>query len=420
MEKPKLFLDYREFVVVVVFLLFIFMIRIGFLYSGYKEFVSKPFYYTQANVLQQYNKSKNGKSYSVLRLQSREGQSFYTTSYLKEDLRNKILRVKLYTNETIGFLDYLGIFYIKTRLTIIGDRPLSARGELLERVALQHSNPRMSALYQAIFLASPLPQSLRKNISALGVSHLVALSGFHLTILWGLVYGLLGLLYRPVQQRYFPYRMMLLDIGIATLMVLGYYLWLVGSPPSLLRSYSMALIVWIVLIAGIELISFELLGFVVMLLLALFPSLVVSYGFYFSVVGVFYIYLVLHWSRGDHKLLITLLYIPVGIFLLMLPIVHGVFGIVTLWQFFSPLLSLLFILFYPLSILLHLLGYGGVFDSHLEMLLNLPQRYSEHILPAWVIVTYVLFSLGAMRSRILFALTLLWAIGYAFFLIALF
>ena len=49
------------------------------------------------------------------------------------------------------------------------------------------------------FFATPLAKEVREKISLFGVSHLVALSGFHLGILWALVYGGLLLLYRPLQ-----------------------------------------------------------------------------------------------------------------------------------------------------------------------------------------------------------------------------
>ena len=103
----------------------------------------------------------------------------------------------------------------------------------------------------------------------------------------------------PTQQRWFSYRFMLLDLGVLTLGILGYYLWFVDFPPSLLRSYTMLLIAWMMLLMGMELISFEFLGFVLMLLAALFPELTMSVGFWFSASGVFYIYLLLHWSQGE-------------------------------------------------------------------------------------------------------------------------
>ncbi len=418
MDKPKLFLDYREFLFVVGILLVIVAIRLYLLHSHYLEFVQKPFYYTKAKVLLQYTKKGNNRPYEVLKLQGKDGKPFYTTAHLRDNIVGKIVRVKLMPDKSISFRDYLGIYYVKSRLKVIGDVPPSTKNILSDAISAQHTDHNVTLLYQAIFLATAIPSKLREKISALGVSHLVALSGFHLTILWGIIYGLLSLLYKPLQQRWFPYRMMLLDMGLLTLVILGYYLWLVGMPPSLVRSYAMTIVMWLAMLLGIEIISFQLLGFVVALLLALYPALIVSMGFYFSVAGVYYIYLILHWSRGSSKWLISILYIPIGIFTFMQPIVHTLFGMVSVWQLLSPLLSLAFVLFYPLSIVLHIIGLGSLFDGGLAYLFELPSSpYKEHILPIWSLSIYLTFSLFAIFSRLFFIATILLALLYGLYLI---
>ncbi len=397
------------------------LVRLFFLHLEYQEFISKPFYYTQAEVLQQYTKNKQGKSYDILKLRMPEGKTFYTTSYRFKNLTEKIVRVKMFPSAKISFDDYLGSFYVDTILKVIGEAPKSGKNSILDFVSLQHQNSEMKHFYQAIFFATPVPKSLRDKIAGLGVSHLVALSGFHLTILWGLIYGALALLYRQAQKRWFPYRFVLLDMGLLTLGILWGYLWFVGYPPSLLRSYAMLLIAWVLLLIGIKLISFKFLGFVVMLLLALFPSLIVSLGFWFSVSGVFYIYLILYWSEGSEswigdKRVISFFSIPLGIFILMLPVVHGFFGLTSSWQLLSPTLSLLFILFYPLVIGLHLIGWGGILDDSLLWLFDLPSSYQEHFLSLWVLFFYLLLSLASIWSRHVFSLTLGFALFYLLYL----
>jgi len=197
---------------------------------------------------------------------------------------------------------------------------------------------------------------------------------------------------------------------------LGLYVWFVGSPPSLLRSYTMMFVGWLVILAGIELVSFTFLTTVMLLILVLFPSLVVSLGFWLSVAGVFYIFLLLQYIKAYPGWLISLLFIPVGIFLLMLPIVHGIFGLTTPYQLLSPLLSLLFILFYPLMILLHLLGRGDLLDSGLSWLFTLPTEGVEKLLPLWMMALYLGLSLWAIWSRRAFSLLLLFAAGYGLYL----
>jgi competence protein ComEC len=378
------------------------VIRLFFEYQVYQDFISKPFYYTHAKVLHAYQKSKGDQEYQVLKLRSDEGLTFYTTHYSQETFDHKRLRLQIFPNENISFSDYLGTFYVKSRMK--GQEVLSTsfKDRLLEKVASQHDNSSLGSFYNAIFFATFLEKKLREKISMLGVSHLVALSGFHLGILWGLVYGLLLLLYRPLQQHFFPYRHALFDVGALAMILLGVYLWFVDFPPSLLRSYAMVLVGWMVLLLGMELLSFTFLTMIVLILVALFPSLLVSLSFWLSVAGVFYIFLVLQYSKGFHAWLVTLLFIPLGIFVLMLPVVHTVFPVTSGYQLFSPLLSLLFILFYPFVMLLHLLGLGSLFDTALSALFALPKSSTESLLPLWAIVGYIGISIGAIWSKRLF------------------
>ena len=399
LEKPELFDSKKSFRVTVLVLLLVILLRLVFEYFSYKEFISKPFYFTNATVLNAYEKTKNGRSYTVLKLRAEEGFTFYTTSHKKENFQHSTLRLQIFPNENIDLKDYLGTFYVKSRIKSRSKTAATFKNKLLGKVASQHTSTAMQSFYNAIFFATPIDKALREKISLLGVSHLVALSGFHLGILWGLVYGLLLLAYRPMQQRSFPYRHALLDVGLVTVIILGLYLWFVDFPPSLVRSYAMVLAGWFVLIMGVELISFTFLAAIVLLLLALFPSLLVSLSFWLSVSGVFYIFLILQYGKTYSKWLISLFFIPVGIFLLMLPIVHMIFPMTSHYQLLSPLLSILFIPFYPLVMLLHLFGLGDVLDGALMWLFALPQESTDHLLPVWIGLLYILLSFYAIRDK---------------------
>jgi len=418
LEKPKFFESRKAFVRTVLVLLSLIAVRLFFEYQAYTEFISKPFYFTYANVLKSYEKSKHGKTYTVLKLRSDEGYTLYTTTHQKEDFRHKRLRLQLFPDKSISFRDYLGTFYVKSRLKEVEEQPETLKDRLMKKVSDQHENSALATFYNALFFATPIDKTLREKIALLGVSHLVALSGFHLGILWGLLYGVLLLFYRPLQQKKFPYRHALLDVGLVTMILLGIYLWFVDFPPSLLRSYAMVCVGWIVLLLGIELLSFKLLGSIVLLLLFLFPSLLVSLGFWLSVSGVFYIFLLLQYTKSMNKWLITGLVIPVGIFLLMLPVVHMIFDVASPWQLTSPLLSLLFIPFYPLVMLFHLLGVGGLIDNILLGLFALPQSSEANLLPVWIGVGYLGLSVASVFYRKLFYLLLgvsaVYA-GYLFF-----
>ena len=419
LEKPKLFPEKKTFVWVILFFLLLICIRLLFEYQSYQSFISKPFYYTHAKVLNAYEKTKGNRHYQVLKLRSDDGFTFYTTNYSKDDFQHKRLRLQIFPNKSISFTDYLGTFYVKSRIKDQEILPLTFKDDLLKKVAVQHENISLQSFYNAIFFATPLEKDLREKISMLGVSHLVALSGFHLGILWGLVYGLLLLLYKPLQQRFFPYRHALFDVGLVAMILLGIYLWFVDFPPSLLRSYAMVLVGWIVLLLGMELLSFTFLTAIMLILVALFPSLLVFLGFGLSVAGVFYIFLLLQYSKGVKTWMITLIFIPLGIFILMLPVVHTVFGVTSGYQLLSPLLSLLFVPFYPLVIVLHLLDFGDLFDTLLLELFSIPQSSTEVLFPLWALLGYSGLSIGAIWSKKLFYTVISVALFYALYIFSL-
>jgi len=421
LEKPKLFPTKRGFILTLGFLFFILAIRMGLSYQSYQDFIKKPFYYTYATVITAYEKKKNNRRYQVLKLKSDEGFVFYTTTQQKKNLNYHRLRLQMFPNDEIRFIDYLGTFYSISNIKKQERLPISTKEKLLNKIATQHNTRTMTSFYQAIFFATWVEKSLRESIALLGVSHLVALSGFHLGILWGLVYGLLNFIYRPFQQKFFPYRYALFDIGIVAMAILGFYVYFVDFPPSLLRSYAMILIAWVALLLGIELLSFPFLSVIIALLLALFPSLLLSLAFWFSVAGVFYIYLVLYYSQDYSKYLISLICIPFGIFMLMLPIVHTVFSLTSVYQLLSPFLSLIFIVFYPLVMLLHLLGLGGVLDSLLLGLFTLAPRIAlieneAFRLELWMFLIYLVFSIFSMASKRIFMGLLGLSFGYGIYL----
>jgi len=416
LEKPKLFPTRKGFFVAMSVLVIVILIRLFFVYDAYENFISKPFYYTNAKVLIAYEKTKNARSYTVLKLKSEDGLTFYTTTHRRENFNHKRLRLQLFPSDEIGFKDYLGTFYVKSKIKDQETLPLLFKDKLLHHVSSQHESKALGSFYNAIFFATPLDKSLREKIALLGVSHLVALSGFHLGILWGLVYGLLYFLYRPLQQKFFPFRQALFDVGLVSMILLGFYVWFVGFPPSLLRSYAMVFVGWGVLLLGMELLSFTFLTSIMFMLVSLFPSLLVSLSFWLSVAGVFYIFLLLQYTKQYNKWLISLLVIPFGIFMLMLPVVHVIFGMTSVYQLLSPLLSILFVPFYPLVMGLHLVSIGNILDAPLLWLFSLPEVSEEKFLPLWAMLGYMAISIGAIWHKRVFYILLVASMLYVFYL----
>ncbi len=417
LEKPKFFIDTKSFMVFAIIMGLVVVVRLGISYSNYIAFVQKPFYYTEADVLQSYLKQKSNKTYTVLKLQSKEGWIFYTTTPVIESFDGYRLRIMVFPSNEVSFWAYLGNFYLKSRIKKKTKISQTFKNKVLQHIESQHPDKKIASFYNAIFFAQTIDQSFRDAISRLGANHIIALSGFHLGILWLVIYRLLWLVYAPLQQRYFPYRFALLDVGAVVIVFLAWYVWFVDAPPSLIRSYGMVLIGWMIVLSGVALINFGFLYSVVMFLLALLPNLLVSYAFWLSVAGVHSIFLLLKYAQSVDKLTIALLIIPIGAFVLMLPIVHGLFGVTTPYQLLSIILSLLFAPFYLLTIALHAIGNGEATDFALAWLMRLPQgEVSEQMLSVYSVGIYVAFAFWAIVSRRVFVLLLTMAVGYGIFL----
>ncbi len=390
----------REWAVFFAVILLAFGIHLAWLYYQYRTLISKPFYYTWATVLQERSSFLQNSSSKLLKLRSVEGLRFFTRISKKETLLGKQLRLQLFPSKKISFFAYLKGAFIASRIVQVRLKNGGFKNFLASWINRQHNQRLMADFYRAIFLADYLPTSLRRDISALGVSHLVALSGFHLGILWGVIFFILKAPYSWLQKRFFPWRFILIDLGTLSLFILGAYLYLTDTPPSLLRSFVMLFFGWGALLLGIELLSFHFLLVTGATLLVFKPALLLSMSFWLSMTGVFFIFLLLRYFSRAPKWIVGGIILPLGVFLLMFPVGHTLFEELSPWQFLSPLLSLLFIPFYPIAILLHLLGVGGVLDQALEWLFALPQDSEVYYktLPSWTLWVYIATALLATRK----------------------
>lgn len=417
LEKPPLFLDYRELLVFVALMLFIITLRLGFLHSQYQEFIAKPFFFTYATVLHQYPKEGKYGPYKLLKLHTQEALTLYLSAR-DQNFQNAKVRIQIFPTDKIGFQEYLSGFFIKGYIKEVIYPDLNTlKNTLKKSITSQHNNPEIREFYNAIYLATPLSREFRDKVATLGISHLIALSGLHLTILSSVIFFLVWLLYYPMQKRHFPYRNSYIDIGLVVLVALGFYTYFVGMPPSLVRSYAMLVIGWLALIMGFRLLSFEFLLVVVLALLALFPKLIVSLALWFSITGVFYIYLIEYYTQNIKSKTVKTILFPIGIYLFMLPITHLFFDTTALVQLSSPLSSIVFTFFYPFSIFLHLIGIGGVLDSWLIEFFALGTHKSYAIsLPISLFISYLLLSIASIWSQTTFVVLVAMMLLYTFML----
>ena len=201
-----------------------------------------------------------------------------------------------------------------------------------------------------------------------------------------------------MHSRYFPYRNAKADIFIFVAFVLLVYLNFLDSPASLLRSYVMLIVGFVLYDRGIKIISMQTLLLTIILILVIFPRLFFSLGFWLSVSGVFYIFLFLIHFKHLNKVWQFLL-VPIFVYITMLPLSLVIFSNFSIYHPSSIIWTSLFTIFYPLSIMLHLVGFGDLFDGTLESLISLGENGENVTIGYAWLVFYALISLIGIYSK---------------------
>ncbi len=365
------------------FLVFIFRIQISFL--NYINFINKPIKHLNVKVINQYKK----KNYYVLKLKNNE-VSFYTTSrdYLK-DLLNENLSLNILT-KNISFLGFLTKFY-----AISYDLKLKNISFLNKWIEKQHKDKKFANLYKALFLGEAISHKTRLELSTLGISHLFALSGFHL----GFISFILFLIFSPIYNlfhRKFPYRNKFFDLGILVFALEFLYLYITSFPPSLIRAFVMEIILFLFAYNLQNIFSLKILFLTIIFSFLIFFAKIFSIGFFLSISGVFYIMLFFRYFKPDLKNTILMNFF---VFMMMFVFSHIFFGNINIYQFLSPFATLLFIVFYPLAFVLHLLGIGGISDNILGVYLHLGDNFYVYKISLWIGILFFGLSLVAFYKR---------------------
>jgi len=361
LERVPLFSSKKDFFYFMIGCIFILSYSLLIEYQNFKNLTRFDTAIVKANVIKQYKKTKNSKTYQVLKLKSDKGFIFYTTS--KITLKNLVgCKVILEINtKDITFSKFFTYFYAYSHIKQILKTP-TLKQELNIKLDSIHSDKNISNIYKALYSATPLDKNLQTIFSSLGVSHLFAISGYHLGILSGLIFFIFKYPYIFLQDRFFPYRNSKRDIFIFISSILLFYLLFLDTPPSLLRAYFMLIIGFILYDRGIEIISMQTLFISVFILISFFPRLFFSLGFWLSVSGVFYIFLFLVKFKNISKKMQFIL-MPILVYIMMLPYSLSVFGNFSLYHPLSVIWTLIFSIFYPMSIFLHFVGFGNLLDN---------------------------------------------------------
>lgn len=366
-------------------------------YQEYKKLTRFDSQLLQATVVKQYSKTKNNKSFQVLKLKSDKGMTFYTgAKHSFEQIRGKKVELELFAGK-VSFYQYLTSFYAYSKIKTI-HRDKTVKENLNGYISSSHIDKNIVNIYQALYTATPLNSELQNTFSTLGVSHLLAISGFHLGVLSAILFFLFKPVYGFLQNRYFPYRNSKSDLFTIVVLSLLLYLLFLDSPPSLLRAFFMLLVGFVLYDRGIKIVSMQTLFLTVVLLLSLFPKLLFALGFWLSVSGVFYIFLFLIYFKDLSKIWQFIL-VPFWVYILMLPFSLAIFGNFSLYHPLSIIWTSLFTLFYPLSIFLHVIGLGNLFDAPLQNLILLAEETLHIELSLTILALHVIISLLSIHSK---------------------
>ena len=395
--RVSLFNSRRDFLVFLSACAFILFYSLLIEYQNYKLLTRFDSQIIQATVLKQYEKSSNQKTFQVLKLKSYDGLTFYSSA--KKSLENivgKKIKLEIWSSK-ITFYEYLNSFYVYSKIKYIY-KTENSKQKLNNYIDSLHVDKSIANIYQALYTATPLHVELQQTFSTLGVSHLLAISGFHLGVLSALLFFFLKPIYSFFQNRYFPYRNSKFDLFVLVILILLAYLLFLDSPPSLLRAFSMLVVGFVLYDRGVEIVSMQTLFLTVVLLLSFFPKLLFALGFWLSVSGVFYIFLFLIHFKHVSKIWQFIL-VPFWVYFLMLPFSLAIFGNFSIYHPLSIIWTSLFTIFYPLSIALHVAGYGELFDTLLKAFILLGQNSLHVELSMKILYLHVAISLVAIKYK---------------------
>jgi competence protein ComEC len=401
----------KDITLLAIILLFLGSINITFSYFEYQSLVDSKVKTAKCLVKNQYRKfNKNSKEYSVLKLEC-ESFTFFTTTWEElKDIKNRYVKLKFFTDK-VTFWSYLKGFYaVSFNISLQKERSNSYLiGKYINEL---HTNSTIKEFYSAIFLGFGISSELREVVSKLAISHLIAISGLHLSIFTLMLFWILSKAYKPIQNRFFPYRNSFEDVTLIIFTILVLYLTLLGFIPSLARAFTLWLIGSYLFFRGVEILSLNTLLITVMLLVAIYPNILFNIGFLLSVSGVFYIFLYLKHFKFKK---IDFILIHILMFFLMTPFSLYLFNTYSHSQLLSIPLSLAFNILYPFEIVAHIFGFGDILDSILIELFSLNFESKEVILSPYFMAFYITLSLFAIKFKTLFFLLISISISLFFY-----
>lgn len=400
---------YNKILVLWLLLAFIFIINVSMKFSNFLDFSYEEIHKDEVQVINIYKKQY----FNVLKLKADDYEFFTSTPKDFEVDKLNYLTI-LFISKNITFIEYLKGFYTKSIYVEKIDTK-SYKYKLLKKIDDMHDNKEISELFNALFFAIPTDNKLREVFTNYSISHLIALSGFHIALLSFIIYSLFKYPYSLIHQKYFPFRNKKSDLMVFTLIVIFAYLVFTGFVPSLLRAFVMVVIGFILLKSNLKLISYETLTYTFLIVITLFPNYIFSIGFWFSIIAVFYIFLYIQYFSSINKYL-QLVFFNFWIFLVFNPIVHFFFTQTSYEQLLSPFITIVFTLFYPFEIIAHIFSFETILDEYILEFINYEIFVFEVSTPLWFFVSFILISLLSVKSKRAFYLLNSLTIGFNIYL----
>ncbi|MDH1976168.1 ComEC/Rec2 family competence protein [Aliarcobacter butzleri] len=397
-------------IVTIFILFFALLINILLEYSKYLEFIDEEVFETKVEVLNIYEKDDK----DILKLKSSNFE-FFTNMPKNEEIKRFDLLNILIVSRNIDFIDYLKGFYTKTIYFDELQKEQTFKDKIIKNIENNHQDEKIIELFNALFLAVPVSKELRDVITAYGIAHVVALSGFHLVVLSFVIYWILYFPYKFFQDRYFPYRNRKLDILLITIVILFYYLILTDIVPSLLRAFVMFCLGIYLLRSNIKILSYMTLFYTFLIVIAFYPKYIFSIGFWFSIFAVFYIYLFIQYFKNYNKWLLFIFF-NIWMFLIFNPIVHYYFPQTSYEQFYSIPITIFFNFFYPAEIFAHIFGFSDYFDEYLKIFIEHKIFVYEVFTPLYFYILYLFVSFLSIWSKKAFILLNILMIGFNIYL----
>ena len=388
--------NYNKKLALIFFLIFIFLINLSIEYNKYLDFIDEEVYEVKAEVLNIYEKPKN----NILRLKTQNFDFFANIDKSEEVRKSEMLNIAI-ISLNISFYDYLKGFYATTIYFDKIEKTPKFIDKIIEKINSNHEDEMIKELFQTLFLGTTISKELRDICTNYGISHVIALSGFHLAVLSFTIYWVLYFPYSFFHQKYFSYRNKKYDLILISLVILFYYLILTDIIPSLLRAFVMLVLTIYFLRSNIKIVSYTNLFFTFLIVIALFPKFLFSLGFWFSIIAVFYIFLFIQYFKNLNKYF-QIIFFNVWMFLVFNPIVHFYFPQTTYEQFLSIIINILFPIFYVFEIVAHIFGFAIYFDDFIKDFLSYKMNVFSVETPFYFLLIYMICSIASVFNKKIF------------------